>query len=194
MTKEIVITGPNKVRFTATIRNIRNKPVSWDLWMNTRLDGKARVYVPVAGIGNIKKVSTGQGPGSQAIAYTRQEGYITFIPQLPGPDKKDRFTKLYLHPEAPWIGAFTKNHLFIKRFQAHAEELIHPEQALVELYNCMSQDPAENVLELEHHGPYRELQPGEVIAETEEWEIMPYTGKRETRSELQFLHGLESLR
>jgi hypothetical protein len=188
MTKEIVITGPNKIRFTATIRNIRQEPVSWDLWMNTRLDAKARVYVPVAGIGNIKRVSAGQGSSSQALSYTRQDGYLTFIPQLPGPDKKNRFTKLYLQPEAPWIAAFTKNHLFIKRFKAHPEESIHPEQALVELYNCMSMNPSENVLELEHHGPYKELQPGGEISETEEWKIIPYTGNRETDAEIRFLN------
>ncbi|MFN8207655.1 MAG: DUF4380 domain-containing protein [Bacteroidales bacterium] len=188
MTKEIMISAPGKLRFIATIRNIREEPVSWDIWMNTRLDGKARVYVPVAGIQNIKRVSAGQGKNSQAISYISKDGYISFVPQFPGPDKKNRFTKLYLYPEAPWIAAFTKNHLFIKRFHSHPEASIHPEQALVELYNCMSTDPGECVLELEHHGPYKELQPGEQLSESEEWELLPYHGSREISAEIEFLN------
>jgi hypothetical protein len=190
LTKEILISGTNKIRFTATIHNIRNEPVAWDLWLNTRLDGKSRVYVPVEGMKNIKKAFSGQGPNSQAIAYTQQQGYLSFVPQFPGPEKKNRFTKLFLQPEAPWIAAFTKNHLFIKRFPAHPEASIHPQQALVELYNCMSVDPAECVLELEHHGPYKKLLPGEELSEAEEWEIMPYTGNRESNAEIQFLNQI----
>jgi hypothetical protein len=46
LTKKVSFNSEGVVKFEAAAKNIREEPVSWGLWLNTRFDGFARCYVP----------------------------------------------------------------------------------------------------------------------------------------------------
>jgi hypothetical protein len=190
LTKEITLITENRVRFTSGIENMRTEDCSWDIWTNTRLNGFARAYVPLAGIDNILRVTGRQGKTNQSMGYTFQDGFISNFPQIPSAGREKRSIKLFLDPEYPMIAAFTKDHLFIKRFPAQDPSLVHPRQATIEIYNCISRDSTENVLELEHHSAFRTLKHSEKHSETEEWEVIRLHEKVQRKDEASFLRKL----
>ncbi|MEG3051066.1 MAG: DUF4380 domain-containing protein, partial [Thermomonas sp.] len=45
---------PGMLETTATMRNIRDVPMSWDIWFNSRVPADTRVFVPVASEGDVR--------------------------------------------------------------------------------------------------------------------------------------------
>ena len=67
----------------------------------------------------------------------------------------------------------------VEEIQGHFKDIppeqIHHDQAPVEIYNMCSTEDA--LLEMEIHGPYISLQPGEVMRLSETWELFRYSGQ-----------------
>ncbi len=187
--KEVSITGKNTVRFEATGVNIRETPIKWDLWFNTRLDGRARFYVLV-NANSLSKINANITAIQDTMRYEIINEYFTFIPQEPGNRKQQRTAKAFIYPDAPFIAAFDKGQLLVIRFEKHNHEEIHPDQALVEIYNHITTDPGENLLELEYHSPYKTIQPGDSIKAYEEWELYEYTGENTMQAHIEFLEKI----
>lgn len=187
MEKKIAVLGKGKVSVHVIATNVRSKPVRWDIWQNSRLKGDAVCYVPVSGISGIKKISSPRGQQPSPLFYTIIDGLFTFPEPYFPENSSDISTKAFLIPDAPSIAAFTGNMLFIKKFPSYPDSLIHPEQAPVEIYLRRSSDKEKDILELEHHSPYRILQPGESMEDYEEWEIHPYEGPKNVQDQIAFL-------
>lgn len=192
--KTIDITPEGVVEFTVTATNVRDHPLSWDLWLNTRVDGYARCYVPFADSGRHRV--EGQRPDSKGkaewIRHEIDDGYFTFVPEAPSADIPKRWAKAFLHPSDGLIAAFTGRDALLIRFVRHDEDAIHPRQALVELYNALSHDRDEALLELEYHAPYRTLEPGESMTAEQTWEIVSYAGGDTAEEHKAFLRSLVS--
>ncbi|MEJ0001478.1 MAG: DUF4380 domain-containing protein [Verrucomicrobiota bacterium] len=86
--------------------------------------------------------------------------------------------------------AFGKDFLFTKSFPLTPQTLVHKSQAPVEIYQVISDDPSASVLELEFHGAYRKLAPGQSMALSETWRLRPYHGSDTTAAHLEFLSHL----
>ncbi|OGU35407.1 MAG: hypothetical protein A2068_01440 [Ignavibacteria bacterium GWB2_35_6b] len=67
------------------------------------------------------------------------------------------------------------------------QNLIHPNHGLVELYNYTNEKVDDNLLELEVHGAYKTLAPGEMMSLTETWELYHYNGGTNTTNQIKFL-------
>jgi len=77
--------------------------------------------------------------------------------------------------------------MLLIRFEKVSQKAIHPNHGLVELYNSISKDGIETLLELEVHGAYKTLAPGETMSLTETWELYSYSGDTNSTSQIEFL-------
>lgn len=185
--KNIQLNPDGSVLFTVTAQNIRNTPVSWDLWFNTRLEGNTRCYVPLSDENNLR-LETAVDARKDTMAHRLVSGYFSFSPEDPPVDKMLRAAKAYIYPDAGFIAAFSERQMLVIDFEKFPGETIHPEQALVEIYNRTATDVRLNLLELEYHSAYTQLAPGESMTVSEIWRVVPYSGDDIPEAQIAFLN------
>lgn len=162
-------------------RNVREQPVAWDLWFNTRVAAAARVFVPVAAASDVRLQPASPDPHSRP-AYALEHGLLQLAAR-PGPQQVAQRGKLLLQPSAGWLAAFDQGQVLLIRFDRQPRRLIHPEQGQIELYV----DTQTGLLELELHAPYRQLLPGQQMWAEEQWTLLRYDGADEPQSQRLFL-------
>jgi hypothetical protein len=192
LTKSLSIKG-GKAVFKARAVNIWDRPVSWDLWLNTRVDGYARCYAPV---GSMKRVRVERPPSAPAASgaddaslFSHGGGYCAIDPQAPSRGKNRRWGKAFIPASKGAMAAFTAGCALVIRFKRHPAALIHPKQALVELYNITTLDKKEALTELEYHAPYVTLKPGESMEAEQTWELYPFESRPSHEECVDFLDG-----
>jgi hypothetical protein len=169
-------------------RNIRDTPVAWDLWFNTRVAPSTRVYVPVASQQDVR-VEPVAGAGLAPLLPRLQDGLFSFE-RAPLPEgMSGRRGKVFLQPSAGWMAGFAGDQLFIIRFTHRERSLIHPEQGQVELYLDDTADASKGLLEMEVHAPYRSLQPEQTMEAEESWSVLAYDGEDTYEAQVAFLCG-----
>ena len=72
-------------------------------------------------------------------------------------------------------------------FSLHPKEVIHKEQALVEIYNQVGTSPTDHLLELEYHAPYEKLMPGQEMKTSETWKLLEYNGNDNPEEHIAFI-------
>lgn len=184
--KETSIDNKGRVTFTVTATNIRDEDVSWDLWLNTRVNGYARVYVACENVVP-NRTTADVNATNDSVDVAFNDGFFTFHPAPPRNGKQQAFTKAFLYPEKAFIAAFDKGYMFLIRFHDFHIGQLHNEQALVELYNLTTPNGKNTLLELEHHGPYLTLKPKESMTLSETWEAIPYKGKNDDADHIAFI-------
>lgn len=184
--KEISITQAGIVTFTATLVNSIDKEVSWDIWMNTRLDGFAKCWVPVSedGILDLMKKDTER---TEATPYEIDSGFFTYLPSIPGAGHQEQVQEARLNPSAGYMAGFNNGQMLLIRFDKLDQNVIHPNHGQVELYSYVDRSGKDTLLELELHGPYKTLTPGESISLTESWQLFPYDGDNTSEAQLRFI-------
>ncbi len=175
LTKIYSIDENGRVFIRAEGKNIRKSEVSWDIWFNTRFDGWTKVYVPVLSEKDVR-VDSMVSKSSETLDYIIRDGYFSFIPSLPSINKRAKQSKAFLNPSNNKMFAFSSQYMFVINFNLYQKDDIHPEQAIVEVYNRIEVD-GEGLVELEHHTPFRTLKPGEEMEGREIWDIVPYGGR-----------------
>ena len=182
--KTIAVEKDGTVNFQAIATNIRENPVSWGIWLNTRLDGFDRCYVPIE---NENKVRFAIDEGGQEIPmpYKFMDGYFTFLPQIPADSTEKYVQKAYIQPADQCIIGFHGNQAIEISFKHVNENKIHRDHTAVEIYNLTSL--RETLLELEIHGPYEHIQPDEHIQLEEKWRVFTYNGDHTPESHIQFI-------
>jgi hypothetical protein len=158
----------NRVKIDVAAKNCREEPVSWDLWSNLRFDAFTRYKVPTRKEG-LLRVSGEKSSVKEPVPYEIADGYFSFKPTKA--DLKTKESKAFIHPSEGRIVVIKPFGTMTIQFPLLDIKEIHPEQAHVEVYNCISVSGADDLLELEHHSAYKTLLPGEVIELTETWEI-----------------------
>jgi len=191
--KEVSIRSEGRVNFTATAENIRDENISIDLWMNTRLDGFAKGYVPIDKNGILEFVKR-ENETSEITPYRIEEDYFYFIPSIPQQPRHEQVQEVHIDPRAGFIAGFSERQMLIIRFEIQKKQLIHPEHGHVELYNYVDEKGEDTLLELEVHSSYRILQPGETMSFSETWELTPYNGETSAANHIKYLQLYENRR
>jgi hypothetical protein len=187
-TAEIV--GARKVRFVVVATNRRATPVAWDLWPNTRVRPEGWPYARLAP-GSAPRID---GPNQgNAAAYPHRviDGFLTLPPGArPQAPVRQLHVKVFLQPGSGEIAYFLGRQLLRLQAELVPPERLHPEQAFVELYRGAGADPAHDILELEMHGPYVRLAPGEEMRFEQTAEVLDYEGGADPEKHVAFLKGL----
>ena len=109
----------------------------------------------------------------------------------PGDGLQGRRGKVFIQPRAGWIAGFASGQALLIHFELEPLERIHPDQGQVELYldwKPGQDDPG--LMELEVHGPYATLAPGESTIAHEWWVVRRYEGPDRRDAQLAFLQRM----
>jgi hypothetical protein len=177
-TKRISLDGRGGLRFEVEACNIRPVSMAWDLWMLTRTDGHNPVFVPVASPDEVRvgpPTHSYEGPAPYEVLKVGADAYFTFTPELRDASFSASTAKAFIHPSRPFMATLSGDSLLVIHFEHHDQQLLHPEQTEVELYNYASEDAAA-LMEMEYHAPYVLLQPGLTMSACEFWQVLPYVG------------------
>lgn len=184
----VVAGRDDSVDVAVTATNIRDRPLTRDLWFNTRTFADAVVYVPVDSAGDVRVAP--DGDPRRAPLQPRIEDGLLRLQREPIPaDSDGRRGKIFIQPARGWLAAFVQDQVFLIRFPLQARSAIHPEQGQVELYHDDRRELAEGLLELEVHAPLRTLAPGESMQASERWTLLAYSGAATASAQRAFLCG-----
>jgi hypothetical protein len=182
---------PDTAELAVEMRNIRRRPVSHDIWFNTRVAPETRIYVPVAADGSGVRVRSDAGDGFDGLVSSVADGLFSLELLPPGEGLQGRRGKVFIQPRAGWIAGFAAGQAFLIHFEQQALERIHPEHGQVELYLAWRPDDRDTgVLELEVHAPYLTLAPGESTSAREWWVVRRYDGPDRRDAQLAFLQRM----
>ena len=178
---------PGLLETTATMRNIRDAAVSWDIWFNSRVPAETRVFVPVASEDDVRLRHDADAM-FDGLSGATDGGFFSLDLALPAAGKQGRRGKVFIQPSAGWMAGFRAGQAFVIRFDLQPRERIHPEHGQVELYlNWLPGDAAGSLLEMEVHGAYAMLAPGAEVAGKEIWIVRRYDGPDRRDAQLVFL-------
>ncbi|MDR2963710.1 MAG: DUF4380 domain-containing protein [Bacteroidales bacterium] len=176
LTKAIHINPDGSIFIYTTIENVSECEFVWDIWYNTRIDGYARAYVKTTQE-NCKIVPV-LNNNSQEMPYSFVGDYFTYNPCEPETHKGERSSKTFIYPTQAHIWGVSPTHILEILFEHHEAEEIHPEHALIEIYNHTEHEQTNALLELEYHAPLAHLQPGEFHQAWQVWKVFDYNGEQ----------------
>ena len=168
------------VQLQVSAQNIRDTPVAWDLWFNTRVHPATRVFVPVSMASDIRVEGA---PDPDMPDHRFEDGMLVLHA---GAGSRGPRGKWFVQPTVGWMAGFNGSQALIIRFAKQPRAAIHPEQAQVELY-LDAGGIAEGLLEMEVHAPYRELQAGERMQAAEQWTLLQWAGGDDVAAQRGFL-------
>lgn len=189
-TYALVDDNPNQIQLNVEATNIRDTKVSWDIWFNTRVPYSSHVYVPVAKE-NDARIEHFSDATYDGLTHNFSDG-IFALENSNSAQKQGRKGKIFIQPSQGWMAAFRDKQLLIIQFNLRPKSAIHPEQGQIELYQeFLNAEPAEGLLELEVHAPYKTLQPGVSMSAAETWTLLPYDGPATRAAHITFLKQLK---
>lgn len=172
MTKKVRIDPDGSLFFEVSAENMRTSPVSWDLWLITRVNGHNPNFVPVASEEDVV-LGEPSHPYQGRPTYKVENGFFSFTP-FDNDGKFEECTgKAYIKASEPVIMTYCGDECLTLRFEHHNPSQIHPEQAEIELYNFVHKEASKSLLELEYHTPYKKLMPHESISTWSKWSLSP---------------------
>jgi hypothetical protein len=191
---EYEITGERTVRMKATATNGRETPVSWDLWPNTRVRPDGFPYVPLDPTAPLRVDGPEAGtPSVGRYPHDVRDGWLTVPPgRRPEPPLEKLWAKAFVRPAQGLIAYFRGPGLLLIRADVVAEGRLHPEQAFIEVYRGAGRTTADDILELEMHGPYVTLAPGESTRFEQTFELLEYDGPAGPEGHLDRLRHLKA--
>jgi len=172
----------NTVTLTTVAKNISEDTISWGLWHNTRMNGWDAVFVQ-ADSAALRKTDHYNRDGIQKPQLQFRDGFYSYESVQPEKGSQVYKSKSFLNVKTPLIAGYHKNQWLIIRSEAIEPQLIHPNEARVEIYIENSANPANDLQELELQFAYEKIAPGATIQAIETWEIWPGTGLQ-NKSEL----------
>jgi len=170
MTKSFSICSNSFVLSTTAV-NRRDSEVKWGLWSNTRLSAKHSVSIPITSTNDLVKFELGYGSKDIYLPYIITNNTFVYDYRF---DKRDFSepkvaTKLYLNPSIKEYSTVIGNSVFKKTAITEIVN-VHSNHAPLELY--VEFDPQNgDLMELEFHGNYQTLKPGESTSFEEIWTL-----------------------
>jgi len=164
--KTWTVAGDNSIRIEYLIRNISEKPQSVGAWDVTRVPCGGIVFFPDGGPEKV--------PVSNLKPELQKDGISwNSINKKPIRDN----LKMFSTAKEGWLAYAINGLLFIKQFPDTKPENYSPQQGEVEIYI----NNEKSYIELENHGAYQSLKPGESLSYKETWFIsqIPETVKNE---------------
>ncbi len=179
LTVKISLHG-NKVHLGVSARNISGSDVSWGLWSNTRLPGSSKFYLPcrTEQIKSLRFECNSWSPQKDRLLNFKMEnGFLTFdIEEAAKFPEHASTNKVFIKSESKSLVVLTGKFLFIKTLDTEVLS-VHPDHAPLEVFQSVgAANPP--LLEIEAHGDYRTLKPGESMSLDETWEIIPCAGDK----------------
>jgi hypothetical protein len=189
LVKTVRLGADGAVTVTAEARNIREDSVCWDVWSNTRMEGACQAYVPVHPARSLRLEHGSGHPLEHRMTPPAVRGrWFSFDSGRPLPEGVlGTSAKAFLNPDPGLIAGFTPTDVFMKHFTPTPPGDVHPEQSAVEIYQALSAEPGEGLLELEAHGPFQRISPGEALAFEESWHVLPWRGTDAPAEHVEFL-------
>ncbi len=187
--KEVRVEDDGSVFFQVEGINYNRLPVSWDLWLNTRVDGYSMAYVPVSREQDVR-INAGTDDPAVTVKHAICRNFFYYLPEEPASQVKQKNSKALVTPSADWLAAFTGDYCLQIHFPLYPAEQTHPEQGMVEIYDHTSHDRSDALMELEYHGPYKTLQPGGHFTTWERWTVYKYKGKHKPENQIRFLEKI----
>lgn len=160
----------SKLHFDVEMSNSSQQDRYWGIWSNARFPGRTTYRVP-ADSSELLRIQEARGADQLSLDWTLDKGGFRFETGGAFGDKKVQVSKAFLHPEQPGFLVKAGESRIRISFPFAAITEIHPEQGLIEVYQKLSADGRDELLELEHHSDYRALKPGERLRTTETWEF-----------------------
>lgn len=158
MTKTWKVDSNQSIEIEYQIKNISDKPKSAGAWEVTRVPCGGLAFFPDGGEGKV--------PESSLKAYLQQNG-INWISIDNNPIADHQ--KLFSTAKEGWLTFVLDGLLFVKQFPDTKPENYSPEQGEVEIYI----NKEKSYIELENHGSYTTLKPGESLSYQENWYLLP---------------------
>jgi hypothetical protein len=191
-TKEYRLSG-NQLSVKVTMTNTADRAVSWGLWSNARFLGNTLYFIPGSEKGLLRIDSDQSGRAGKLVPLL-MEGYFTLQPGHGFPEKGRAYAKAFLHPDPGLdqkirMAAIREGAMVIISFDPLERSAIHQEQALVEVYQQILDEGA-GILELEHHGAYTELSPGEHTVLEETWTLLEAPDALSWEESIEFYQNL----
>ena len=172
----------DSVVLEVTGRNVRDVPIAWDIWFNTRVHADTRVFVP---LGEPTDMRVEGAPDASMPDHHVEDGMLVLKADATSRGPRGKW---FVQPAAGWMAGFRGNQALVIRFELQPREAIHPEQGQVELYLAAAQDPdSEGLLEMEVHAPYRSLAPGASMQAGERWTLLQWDGGDDAEQQRAFL-------
>lgn len=187
ISKEIAINPDGSIFISVQVHSMVAYPISWDIWFNTRVHGFSRAYVPVSKEHIRTEHVLSEASTEMPIGFL--DGFFYYDTCMPPASHAERSSKTFLYPESPHIFAFIKNHCLHITFEKHPQSRIHPEHALVELYNHTEADSKHALLELEYHAPYVPLQPYQSMSAWQVWNVIDYAGEATEQEQIPWIQS-----
>ncbi|TVZ38153.1 uncharacterized protein DUF4380 [Alteromonadaceae bacterium 2753L.S.0a.02] len=189
--KQFTLNSENRnslVLDVAAVNKRETQAVDWDIWFNTRVPGDSTVFVPIDGEHNLRFQAAFNAATQEDIHYSVRDGLLSLDKQPASTPSKKRVGKLYVYPSQGWMAAFNNGQLLLIQFDRVAQQKIHPEQGLVELYwEYPGHDYSKGIVEMEVHSALHHLNPNHSMAAQERWTIIRYEGDTNEKSQRAFL-------
>lgn len=172
MRKTFEITEGCKVKLTVKVTNRRKRPVTWNIWSNTRFNPEGQSGFPVARNKNLLFSFNAWRPYKErALGFDIVNGLCSFNrPDTEKVKKYSYYGKLSYKKYCP-IFAVLDDNLFIKKVSGRYSGSTPVEHSPVEVYQRFTSDSRGNIMELEFHSPQFTLQPGESYTFAETWQL-----------------------
>ncbi len=154
MVKSWKLLENNSIQIEYQIKNISEKAKSVGAWEVTRVTCGGIAFFPDGGEAKV--------PESSLNPDLQKDGIKWF-----SIDKNpiESNVKMFSTAKEGWLAYAYNGAMFIKKFPDTKPENYSPQQGEVEIY--INKD--KSYIELENHGPYQLLQPGESISYSENW-------------------------
>lgn len=195
MTKRYTLAEDGALRLETTAVNSRDEAVSWNLWTVTRVPEDVRAYASVNMLSDEPLRFDLPRLGRQGFPYWGvRDGWFYLEPRLPlPPGSEGTNCKAYIYPDKMVLAAFIGGDLFLKLGDPVHPRAIHPAHRPLEIWRTYSPNH-DGFMELEMHGDFTRMEPGESISYGETWRLVPQAVANDVESQLKFLQQALSQR
>jgi hypothetical protein len=168
MTKKFTLVD-NRMVYEVLVENTGKDTVAWDIWTNSRFDVNTKYCIPLNNTHDIRVDDYSENVEDYLQYSTRDDCFNFLLPDTSGLGNKAYKAKAFINGSKGQIMVSGNNQKLIMNFDEVSGTDIHPEHGFVEVYVALTNEPSKNLLELEHHSPYRTLAPGEKMNQKQNW-------------------------
>ena len=188
VTQKIELQEGNRMIYRVMFRNVTDSIIQWGIWFNTRLEGRAHCFVKTKSDKyfyfkdkeNLKRL----------IPWQWENGYFSFLPEKLKDPKEKIYSKACIDPLNNAVAAYWKGKMIVIETPDIDRRKIHPDHTFVEVYNQLTPDQKDNLLEIEFHTAYTKLNPGESVSACQIWKIYDTCGLNTYKDQITFLNQI----
>ena len=163
-----------QLNITVSVTNKRHRPVTWNIWSNTRFQPAGISGFSVPAKGNLSYAFSAWRPYTERpLPYEIRNRVVSFSrPSGKDLENYSFYGKLSFSQYRPIIAVY-KDNLFVKKVGAKSMSGKFPEEhSPLEIYQRYTTDARGNLMELEMHSPEFTLAPGESAEFSERWTLL----------------------